>query len=84
MGHITTDHLTQIRITIPSIKIAKLYGEKVYPIYEKYLTCSEEIQQPAALRDFLLPMLMNEQVKVVRKIIGGSRNVYKKDSLTGL
>lgn len=64
MGHITTDHLNQSRIAIPSPTIANKYGEKVKELYEKLLICSEENQQLVSLRDFLLPMLMNGQVKV--------------------
>ena len=62
MGHITTDHLKQSRIIIPPLYIAEQYGQIVATIYNKYLECSEENQQLASLRDFLLPMLMNGQV----------------------
>lgn len=64
MGHITSDHLNQSRIVLPPIKISDMYGTSVKDIYEKYLSCSSENQQLASLRDFLLPMLMNGQVKV--------------------
>ena len=41
-----------------------MYGEAVDALYGKSLSCSVENQQLASLRDFLLPMLMNGQVKV--------------------
>ena len=62
MGHITTDHLKQSRIPLPPSKISNKYGATVNSIFEKYLQCSEENQELASLRDFLLPMLMNGQV----------------------
>lgn len=62
MGHITTDHLKQSRIPLPPSKISNKYGATVNSIFEKYLQCSEENQELAYLRDFLLPMLMNGQV----------------------
>ena len=64
MGHITTDHLIQSRIALPPIELSKKYGEYVEGIYSKLLNCSVENEQLASLRDFLLPMLMNGQVKV--------------------
>ena len=64
MGHITTDHLTQSRIAIPPKSVAERYGSIVSPLYEELIGCSCENQQLAARRDFLLPMLMNGQVKV--------------------
>ena len=64
MGHITTDHLTQSRIAIPPKSVAERYGSIVSPLYEELIGCSCENQQLASLRDFLLPMLMNGQVKV--------------------
>ena len=64
MGHITTDHLKQSRIVIPPKSISSLYGNTVNDLYEKLLSCSKENLQLASLRDFLLPMLMNGQVRV--------------------
>ena len=65
MGHITSDHLKQSRIAIPnnediidkcSIQLERLLDLIMY----KNLQNKELIK----LRDFLLPMLMNGQVKV--------------------
>ena len=64
MGHITTDHLKQSRIPLPPIELSKMYGKYVEDIYGEFLNCSVENEQLASLRDFLLPMLMNGQVKI--------------------
>ena len=45
-------------------KIAKLFNEKAAPLFEQANQMPTENQQLASLRDFLLPMLMNGQVKV--------------------
>ena len=64
MGHITTDHLKQSRIALPPRMLVELYENFVKDSFEKILNCSAENQQLAALRDFLLPLLMNDQVTV--------------------
>ena len=57
-------HLNQSRIAIPPLHIADQYGRKVSVLYDKYLECANENQELSSLRDFLLPLLMNGQVKV--------------------
>lgn len=64
MGHITADHLNQSCIALPPKELTEEYGRRVNYIYDKIMLCSEENQQLTSLRDFLLPMLMNGQVKV--------------------
>ena len=64
MGHITTDHLKQSRIVLPPRRITDMYGKTVSDMYSKSLASANENQQLTSLRDFLLPMLMNGQVKV--------------------
>lgn len=64
MGHITTDHLQQSKILIPSKKIAEKFENNVTIIFNKIVVTKTETQQLTALRDFLLPMLMNGQVEV--------------------
>ena len=64
MGHITQDHLKQSRIAIPdNDSINKLDGI-INPIIEKIVKNKEENQQLIKLCDWLLPMLMNGQVKI--------------------
>jgi type I restriction enzyme S subunit len=64
MGHITQDHLRESRITIPSIEIINELDKIIKPILEKKVKLEIENQKLIELRDWLLPMLMNEQVKV--------------------
>ena len=64
MGHITKDHLKQSRIVIPKIEIIEKLEKTMEPILEKLVINKEEKQKLAELRDWLLPMLMNGQVKV--------------------
>lgn len=64
MGHITQEHLQQSVITIPPIDLITQLDEAIKPILEKKVKLEEESQQLSQLRDWLLPMLMNGQVKV--------------------
>ena len=53
------------RYSFPYNKIIlNAFGEKVYPIIQKMESNKKENQRLAALRDWLLPMLMNGQVRV--------------------
>lgn len=62
MGHITKDHLGQSRIAIPPNKVLNYFFKKANPIHRKLIRCQQENRQLTALRDFLLPLLMNGQV----------------------
>jgi len=64
MGHITQDHLKQSRIVIPPIELVISLDKKLFPIQEKQILLQKENQQLSELRDWLLPMLMNGQVRV--------------------
>lgn len=64
MGHITQDHLKQSRITIPPSDLIHKLDEILKPILEKKVKLEEENQELASVRDWLLPMLMNGQVRV--------------------
>ncbi len=72
MGHITQDHLKQSRITIPPQHIIEKLDKIINPILNKKVKLDEENQELASLRDWLLPMLMNGQVRVgdVEKELG--------------
>jgi type I restriction enzyme S subunit len=65
MGHITIDHLEQSQIAIPPNNVAKAFEDITKPIIDRIVKTHEEIQELTALRDWLLPMLMNGQVTVV-------------------
>lgn len=64
MGHITSEHINQSRITIPPKEVIEHYTKVVAPIYEKIIATSKEIQKLTAMRDRLLPLLMNGQIEV--------------------
>lgn len=64
MGHITQDHLKQSRIVVPPIEIIRQLDRQLKPIQEKQILINQQNQHLTALRDWLLPMLMNGQVRV--------------------
>lgn len=64
MGHITSDHIKQSRILIPPKEIISAFNEKTFSIFNYQLSIEKETQKLTALRDRLLPLLMNGQVEV--------------------
>ena len=64
MGHITQDHLKQAKIVVPPIDLISKLDAKLQPIMLKQQIIENQNQELTQLRDWLLPMLMNGQVKV--------------------
>jgi type I restriction enzyme S subunit len=64
MGHITQEHLKQSRIVIPPIDLITSLDKVITPFLSKKISNETENQKLTELRDWLLPMLMNGQVKV--------------------
>ena len=64
MGHITLDHLKQAKICLPPLEFLKYIDRFIEPIFNKNLMLEKENRTLSALRDWLLPMLMNGQVTV--------------------
>ncbi len=64
MGHITTDHLEQSNILLPPEKIITQFTEVVQPFHQKIGQAKQEIRELTKLRNWLLPTLMNGQVRV--------------------
>ena len=64
MGHITQDHLKQAKIVVPPIDLISKLDAKLQPIMLKQQMLENQNQELTQLRDWLLPMLMNGQVKV--------------------
>jgi type I restriction enzyme S subunit len=64
--HINKEVIDESFILIPpeNSSILKLYNSKVGPLYESIINNAFQNQQLSSLRDWLLPMLMNGQVKV--------------------
>ena len=63
-GSITKGDLFSIKVVIPDKKVLKQFNETAKPMFEKQNVIGLENQKLAELRDWLLPMLMNGQVKV--------------------
>ncbi|WP_207534891.1 restriction endonuclease subunit S [Desertivirga arenae] len=61
---IRQDELRTVNIQVPSSETQNAFHEFVMPIYKKIRNNDYQNQELAALRDWLLPMLMNGQVKV--------------------
>ena len=67
MGHITQDHLKQAKIVVPPIELISKLDAKLQPIMLKQQILENQNQELTQLRDWLLPMLMNGQVKVEQR-----------------
>ena len=63
--NISNEQINNIPLLIPIQTLIKLYNERSQPYYERILNNQLENQKLSSLRDWLLPMLMNGQVKVV-------------------
>lgn len=64
MGHITIDHLKTSYISMPPKNLIEKLDKKLNILIEKIIINQKQNQELSALRDWLLPMLMNGQVKV--------------------
>jgi len=63
-GSITKDDLFSLKVVRPEKDILKQYHSIINPTFEKQNKIALENIQLSSLRDWLLPMLMNGQVKV--------------------
>lgn len=88
MGHITREHLNQSRIAIPPKDLVQELDVILKPILDKKVLLDQENQKLAALRDWLLPMLMNGQVTVedayvakeeVLGMVAEDKSFYRKE-----
>jgi len=64
MGHIKRGDLDEAMVLVPSQKEMESYTESIEPIIEKIVTNNRQIRTLTALRDTLLPKLMNGEVRV--------------------
>ncbi|SHL31695.1 type I restriction enzyme, S subunit [Fibrobacter sp. UWH5] len=62
--HINKDTVDKSPIVIPAQNVLHQYYEKVNPLYKEIIEKAKESQKLTALRDKLLPLLMNDQVEV--------------------
>lgn len=65
--HINKETVKETVFVLPCSKVLTAYYEKVDPVYERQLIAAKENAELESLRDWLLPMLMNGQVKVGKK-----------------
>ncbi|MCI7436992.1 MAG: restriction endonuclease subunit S [Spirochaetia bacterium] len=63
-GSITKDELFNLPVVIPQKEIISAFNEKTFSIFNYQLSIEKETQKLTALRDRLLPLLMNGQVEV--------------------
>jgi type I restriction enzyme S subunit len=61
---IVSNDFTHLKSLVPPIDLANEFGKTATPIYEQILTLKQQNQKLAEFRDWLLPMLMNGQVKI--------------------
>ncbi|WP_406546966.1 restriction endonuclease subunit S [Succinimonas sp.] len=66
MGHITAEHLHHSKIAIPPIELIKKYDEKVAVIFQQIKKNNAENLYLMNLEDYLLPLIINGQVKFNR------------------
>ena len=64
INNLTNEHFNKAFFAFPTEKFLEYFNEKVGPIYEQIGVLEKEIQKLTALRDRLLPLLMNGQVEV--------------------
>ena len=64
MGHITIEHLQQAIVSVPPRELAERLDNVLSPILSQIVNRKAENKSLVELRDWLLPMLMNGQVKV--------------------
>ena len=64
MGHITQDHLQQSRIVLPPQLLIEDLDKKIKLMIDDIVLNRKQNQKLSELRDWLLPMLMNGQVKI--------------------
>lgn len=78
---IVSNDFNHTRTIIPSQKLIDLYGQRASCFYEGILNNKLQNQQLASLRDWLLPMLMNGQVKVAE--ISNAKMSIAAEPMTG-
>lgn len=67
LKHLQKDAFKKHQVVIPSIECVRKFNTYAENLYIKKAECFLENEQLTQLRDFLLPMLMNGQVKIKEK-----------------
>jgi len=74
--------LAELNCIIPPNNLLKDFNVLLFPILEKVKNLSKQNQELAQLRDWLLPMLMNGQVKASEVRIGDRINEYANSEVS--
>ena len=64
MQMLNGSNLKSMQLLVPSIQILSQFENIIYPLFEKRVNSEKQNLKLAEIRDWLLPMLMNGQVKV--------------------
>ena len=64
LGSITKDELFNLPVVIPSNNVILAFNKKTLSIFNYQLSIEKETQKLTAMRDRLLPLLMNGQVNI--------------------
>lgn len=75
MKNVNQGVLNDLQIALPHESILNCFNEKIELIFKKIKNLTKQNQELAQLRDWLLPMLMNGQVKVVDEQYNTVNNV---------
>lgn len=67
LKNVNQDYLKELVVTVPDDSILKKFNNKIDPISKAIFNYSKQNQELIRLRDFLLPLLMNGQVRVKNK-----------------
>ncbi|MEJ5092146.1 hypothetical protein GEO21_19110 [Sphingobacterium faecium] len=62
---IRQDELRTVHVLVPNMDLQKKFSQKVISIYDSIRNNEKQIQELTKMRDWLLPMLMNGQVRIV-------------------
>ena len=62
--NISNEQINSIQLLMPTNQLIENFNSQLKSSYDKILNNQNENQQLSSLRDWLLPMLMNGQVKV--------------------
>lgn len=66
-AEVSADELANMSVLLPDTTIEKKYYQKIKSIEEQVLVFEEENRQLISLRNFLLPLLMNGQVRIEKR-----------------
>ena len=65
MGHIKRSHLQEAQVVVPTPDILREADASIGSLYKLYEQLMIETRNLATLRDFLLPNLLSNRVKII-------------------